>query len=179
MPNYTIEGKITTPITDLEFFRGIEEGHFTQNKHKAYATLLYYSAVRKAEALRTHKEDFQVTDDRIIWEVGKRLKHGLQTPPLVFPLTAEYMNLLKEAIKETKKTERIFPYSLKTGYNIVRRVWKYPHLFRLSRITNFFLEGWTVPQVRSWTGLSLRALDFYIGMVDIMKMGESLAKKKV
>jgi integrase len=176
MPNYTREGKILTPISDLEFSKGIREGHFTQAKHKAFTVLLFYSAVRKAEALRTRKENFQITEEGIVFEVGKRLKHGLQTPPLFLPLKAPYMTLLKQAIEETKVKERVFPYSLKTGYNIVRRVWHYPHLFRLSRITSFFEEGKTIPQVRSWTGLSLRALEFYVGMVDIHKMGDSLAK---
>jgi len=73
--------------------------------------------------------------------------------------------------------ERVFPYCDKTGYNIGRRAFKYPQLFRLSRITNFFLEGWTIAQVRSWTGLSLASLEYYVGIVDTQKMGDSLAQK--
>jgi len=138
--------------------------------------LLYYSAVRKAEALRAIKEQFDVREDAIYFSVGKRLKHGLETPPLKIPIDALYVDELLSAIKDTQEHRRVFPYCLKTGYNIVARAFKYPHLFRLSRITNFFLEGWTIAQVRSWTGLSLRALEFYVGLVDITKMGESLAR---
>jgi hypothetical protein len=46
----------------------------------------------------------------------------------------------------------------------------------LSRITKFFVDGYTIAQVRSWTGLSLAALEYYVGIVDTQKMGDSLAK---
>jgi hypothetical protein len=87
------------------------------------------------------------------------------------------VNLLKETIEVIKPGGRVFPYCRKSAYNIVRRAFKYPHLFRLSRITNFFLEGWTIAQIKSWTGLMLSALEYYVGLVDIARMGESLAKK--
>jgi hypothetical protein len=92
------------------------------------------------------------------------------------PLDAPYMLELKKCIEETAEGKRVFPYCGKTGYNIVRRVFKYPHLFRLSRITKFFVDGYTIAQVRSWTGLSLAALEYYVGIVDTQKMGDSLAK---
>lgn len=52
-----------------------------------------------------------------------------------------------------------------------------PYYFRLSRITNFFLKGWTIAQVGSWIG-SLKALDYYVGMVDVRKMGRSMLPEK-
>jgi hypothetical protein len=55
---------------------------------------------------------------------------------------------LKKCIEETAEGKRVFPYCGKTGYNIVRRAFKYPHLFRLSRITKFFVDGYTIAQVR-------------------------------
>ena len=129
------------------------------------------------------KEQFQLRGEpyrdrsQIIFDVGKRLKHGLETPPLNIPLDAAYAQEIWDAIENTRKNKRVFPYCEKTGYNIVDRVFKYPHYFRLSRITNFFLEGWTIAQVRSWTGLTLKALESYVGLVDVMKMGDSLGGK--
>jgi len=178
LPWYRTEGKIQQPLTEQDFRDGMEQGRFIKQKHRAFCVLLYYSAVRKKEALRALKEQFQVRPNRIIFNVGKRLKHGIETPALPLPLNATYVNELLEALGNTKPKKRVFPYCDKTGYNIVRRAFKYPHLFRLSRITNFFLEGWTIPQVHSWTGLTLKALDYYVGLVDVTKMGESLAKKK-
>lgn len=175
-PWYRTEGKIQTPITDEQFREGMETGHFVQEKHKGFVTLLYYSAIRKGEALRSKKEQYNLQDGYIIFDVGKRLKHGINTPPLNIPLKAPYAETIWKAVEETEQGGDVFPYSSKTGYNIVHRSFKYPHLFRLSRITNFFLEGWTIAQVHSWTGLSITALDYYVGIVNVKKMGESLNK---
>lgn len=175
---YAREGKIETPITDQEFEEGMNTGYFVEPKHRGYCVLLYYSAVRKMEGLRVVKDQFQITKENIVFDVKKRLKKGKITPGLPMPLAASHMADLKDALEKTKPGERVFPYSPKTAYNIVRRVWKYPHLFRLTRITNFFMDGWTVAQVKSWTGLSLAALDYYVGLVDVAKMGESLAHRK-
>jgi len=174
MPHYTIEGKQRIPINDKDFLEGMKKGYFVKRRHKAFVALLYYTACRVSEVLRTKKEQFKVTDKEIIWNVGKRLKHGLETPPLNIPVSLPYADEIAYAIRYTRKGERVFPYTRVTGWFIVRRVFKYPHFFRLSRITNFFLEGWTIAQVRSWTGLSLRALEYYVGLVDVKKMGESL-----
>lgn len=176
MPNYTKSGKILNPISDSEFKEGIEKGHFVAERHKAFCILLFYSAVRCSEALRSLREQYQLKPDRVIFDVGKRLKHGKETPALHLPVKAPYMKGLYEAVESTRKGKRVFPYCRATAYNIVARAFKYPHLFRLTRITNFFLEGWTIPQIQRWTGLTLNALDFYVGLADIMKMGESLAK---
>lgn len=210
-------GKIETPTTESEFAEGIEHGEFVKPNHKAYCVLLFYSAVRKGEGARAVKEQFQVTETAIIWNVGPRFKKNkylkvcpsckdnnssrarfckicgvdissvepsmvgsktVTTPPLTLPLEAPYMNLLKQAILKTPKGQRLFPYSPKTCYNIVHRAFKYPHLFRLTRITWFLMNGYTTTEVKSWTGLSLAALDYYAGLVATVKMGESLAKRK-
>lgn len=174
---YSIEGKIETATSENEFIEGMKHGEFLKPIHRAYCVLLYYSAVRTTEALRTLRESFQITESAIMFDVGVRLKHSKRTPALLLPFEAPYMIELKDAIEEARKGECVFGFCRKTGYNVVRRVWHYPHLFRLSRITRFFLDGWTIPQVRSWTGLSLRALEFYVAIVDTAKMGESLARK--
>ena len=173
---YRIEGKIETPITDAEFAEGMKSEHFVEDKHRGFCILLFYSGIRKREALRAIRNQFQITETAIMFNVGTRLKHGKQTQVLKLPLNAAYVPELKDIIEATSKGERVFPYCDKTGYNIVRRVFKYPHLFRLTRITDFFMEGFTIAQVRSWTGLSLAALEYYVGIVDTQKMGDSLAK---
>lgn len=177
MPNYTIEGKILTPLTDEEFAEGMRLGKFLQPSHKAYCVLLYYTALRKTEAQRALREQFQVYPDKIVFEVGQRLKHSAKTPPLEIPLAAPYVDLLKHEIEVTLPGKRVFPFCARTAYTVVRRAFRYPHLFRLSRITRFFADGWTIAQIRSWTGLSLTALNFYIGLVDISRMSRSMIPK--
>jgi integrase len=157
----------------------MNEGYFCREDHKVFMALLYYSAVRKGEALRAIREQFKLENDFIIFSVGTRLKHGMDTPPLNIPISVPFGNELWGIIEKTEKNKRVFPYCSKTAWNIVSRILPaYPHFFRLSRITNFFLEGWNIAQVHSWTGLSLKALDYYLGIVNVQKMGESLAKKK-
>jgi hypothetical protein len=106
--------------------------------------------------------------------VGKPLK----TQALPIPIDAPYAIELARAIAQTKPAQKLFPFSRKTAYNIVRRAFKYPHLFRLSRITWFFAHGWTIDQVKSWTGLTLAALEYYVGTADISRMGKSMAKRR-
>jgi integrase len=185
-PWYRREGKILVPISDEQFAEGIAEGKFVELKHRGYCVLLYYSGVRKMEALRSVREQFQIQKDIIFWDVLKRLKRGMTTPPLPLPLDAPFMNLLKEAIEDTKPKERVFPYCPRTAYNIVERAFKYPHLFRLTRITWFFSPhpelgrpaGFSIAEVRNWTGLSLKALDYYVGLVQLKQMGIALTPKK-
>ena len=156
----------------------MESGHFVRKKHRGFCVLLYYSAVRKMEALRALREQFTIEPEAILFDVGERLKKQKswfkETPPLSFTLKAPFMEDLKEAIENTRAHKRVFPYCSKTGYNIVARVFKYPHLFRLSRITWFLEHEWPISKVRSWTGLSLMSLEYYVGIVDIRKMGEEL-----
>jgi integrase len=172
---YTKHGKILTPISNHEFIEGMESGNFASDKHRSYAVLLYYTAIRRAEALRCVPEQFKIYKDKIVFDVGKRLKHGITTPPLTIPRDLPFVNELEQAIRETPKGRRIWSYCAKTAYNIIDRAFGfYPHFFRLSRITNFFSEGWSIAQVHSWTGLTLKALDSYIGLVAVDKMGMSL-----
>jgi hypothetical protein len=103
------------------------------------------------------------------------LKHGIQTPPLKIPRSARFVDELVQVIQGTPPTARVFPFCAKTGWNILMRSFDaYPHYLRLNRITQFFEQGWSVAQVRSWTGLTLSALNFYLGFVDIDKMSKTL-----
>lgn len=176
---YSKKGKLLTPIQDTAFIDGMKLGEFKTHRQRSYAVLLYYTAIRREEGLRCRPEQFTIQQSKIVFDVGKRLKHGIQTPPLTIPRAAPFVEELVSAIRETEKGKRIWNYCSKTAYNIIDRAFGfYPHFFRLSRITNFFAEGWTIAQVHSWTGLTLKALDFYLGLVDIDRMGMSLGQKK-
>lgn len=176
MPFYRKHGKILTPITPKDFNTIMTTGHFCHLKHKGFIVLLYYSGVRVSEAIRSLKEQFIFTPKEIVFNVGARLKKKttFETPPLNFPLDAPHINSLKYAIENTKSGKRVFPFCRQTAWNICDRVGYYNHFFRLNRVTNFLLDEYSIVQVRSWTGLSLRALEFYVGLVDVMKMGEKI-----
>jgi hypothetical protein len=205
-PWYRTHGRIARIITDDEFSVGMKTGHFVNEAHKAYPVLLYYSAVRKLEALRALKEQFTINKDTVYFDVGPRLKKvrrkirgrvlddeayaraikrrkdRITTPPLPLPSDAPFMEHLIDNIERAQEGAPIFPWCPKTAYNIIDRVFFYPHLFRLSRITWFFMphpevgrpRGFSIPEVRTFTGLSLAALDFYIGQADMSDMGRSM-----
>lgn len=211
MPWYRKYGKILQPVTDEEFAERMTNGHFATEDHKALPVLLYYSAVRKTEAMRTTRNQFDLTNKSLMFDVGPRLKKirhrymgkklsekqyqalfkkmrdRITTPPLPLPIDAPFMDLLLRKIANTEEGERVFPWSSKTAYNIVDRAFEgYPHLFRLSRITWFFMphpevgrpRGFSIPEVRSFTGLTIRSLDYYIGLADLSDMGRAMYQQQ-
>jgi hypothetical protein len=209
VPWYRIEGKLENPMTEAEFAQGMNQGHFVNQKHKAYCILLYYTGIRRGEGVLLIRDQFRLLPNQLLVDVffprpqtkkvkqpdghfkrvptGKtvfeRFKHSIRTPPIPIPLTAPYADLLEDVVVQTKKGECVFNFCSRTAYNVVRRAFKYPHYFRLSRITWFFMphpeidrpQGFSIAEVHSWTGLSLKALDYYLGLVSVGKMGEALA----
>lgn len=174
MPNYSKHPKMLMPITVNEFVNGMSNGKFCQDKHRGLVSLLYHTGVRLSEALRSKKEQFFLKKDRIYFDVGPRLKHGLHTAPLFIPLRKHFAFEIWNSVEATEKKMRVWPYCRKTGYNIVDRCFSYPHHFRLSKITSLLEKGYPLVAVKSWTGhKSLSALDFYAGTVNIEKMGEA------
>lgn len=189
MPHYRREGKLLNPMTDQQFKQGLEEGYFVQQKHRGLGVLLWLTGLRISEALSLKKEQFRAIDQILFVDTGIRKKKRLTTKngkprklkvpdPLPIPLSAPCMDEILYAIAQTEEEQRVWPYSVRTGYNIIRRAWKYPHYFRLSRITNFLKEGYTIPDIKSWTTLTATAIDSYIGLGELRKMGESLGKRR-
>ena len=155
----------------------MDEGHFVERKHKGFCAVLYYFAVRQSEALKALKKQFTIDEavGELHFDVGQRLKHSKKTPALTIRLDVPYVNEVIWTVRNTIDGDRVFPYCRKTAYNIVSRVFPaYPHFFRLSRITRMFEDGWTVSEVRNWTGLTLNALNYYIGLANIRRRGRTI-----
>lgn len=174
MPNYTKHGKILLPLTTEKFIQGMNEGHFCKRAHRGLASLLYHTGVRISEALRARKKQFSLQSDVIFFDVLKRLKHGRLTPPLQIPLSKPFASEIWTAVEQTKAKRKVWPYCRVTGFNIVARVgvFYYPHHFRLTKITNLARE-FSPAHLINWTGLTLTAINYYIGLVDIEKMGRA------
>lgn len=213
-PNYSKHGKQLTVIKDPQFAEGMNKGPFKKPEYRAIPVLYFYSAVRKTEGNRAIKDQFNVTPDTVFFDVGPRLKKirhwrkdgrkrvkltdeqyerllkkrtpQISTPPLPLPRNAPFMDELVRRIEETESGERVLPWSAKTIWNVIDAVFTYPHHFRLSRITWFFLphpevdrpRGFSIPEVRSFTGLSLGALDYYIGLADMSDMGRAMYQEQ-
>jgi len=179
MPWYRRHGKIESPLTFQDFLKAMQRAVNAKPEHRAFAVLLYYTGVRRSEALKAVREQFWVKDGFLYFDVGKRLKGGLKTPPLNIPVNAPYVNELLKVISQTRKGERVFKFTDRTAYNIINRIFgTYPHHLRLSRITDFLMKGFSIPEVKSWTGhASSKSLDSYVAIVDVKRMGEALGKE--
>jgi integrase len=94
-------GKKLIALSEQDFTTAMETGRFVKQEHRAFIVLLYFTGIRRGEALRATPEMFKVTPDEIIFSVGKRLKNGIETQPLRMPLTMRYIDDLLSVIKET------------------------------------------------------------------------------
>jgi len=175
MPHYSRHEKDLFAFSEHDFIKGMNTGKFVERKHKGFVALLYHTGVRKWEALRAKKEQFSIDKDRIHFDVGPRLKNGLHTAPLPILFEKPFTEEIVWSIKNTNAGQRVWPYSKKTGYNIVDRAFdKYPHYFRLNKITTLFRKGFTIDQVRTWTGhKALGSLTPYVGFANVERMAEA------
>lgn len=182
MPKY--RHRIIEPLTDEQFSKLMDNGKFVKQEHRGLIVFVYHSALRIGEALKVEPRQFRLSRNKkkLYVDVEHRFKGSKTTVPLPLPVKAPHMINVLEAVARAKKMSlpRVWNYCRKTGYNIITRVYPdgYPHFFRLNRITQFFSDGFTIDQVRSWTGLTLAALEHYVGVVDVEKMGASLASKR-
>lgn len=166
--------KIDRIMYDDEFKLLMKTQDFVLDEHKALIVFLFLTGVRISEALAMRRKQFKRTANKLYIDIGVRLKGSKLTPALPVSLKAPYVQNIILKYENLGPTDLVFPYSRKTGYNIGKRFIGYPHYFRMNRITRFFLDGFTIPEVQSWTGLSIVALNYYIGKANIEKMGESL-----
>ena len=182
MPNYSKSGKSLFPITQAQLGTALMEGMFKQERHKAFVVCLFYYGIRRMEAIRAKREQFDITDSLIYFDVGERLKKRkysqkkqkeivargvLRTAPLPLKLTEPHVHLLVEAVENTKQGKRVFPYCSKTGYNICSRAFNtYPHRFRLTNFTQI-ARAKGIAYLKSWSALTLPALEYYMGIVDL------------
>lgn len=144
------------------------------------AKFVFYDVGPRLKKVRRRRKG-KLLSQKKYEEIFNRRKASITTPPLPLPIDAPFMDELVKRIEACEYAEEpLFTFSPKTAYNIMDRAFgAYPHYARLSAITRFFMphpevgrpRGFSIPEVKSFTGLSLAALDFYIGLADITDMG--------
>lgn len=151
-------------------------GKFCEKSHRAFVVVLYYFGIRKSEALKALRRQFWIERGNLIFDVGKRKKRSKRTPPLKIATDKPFIpELIEHLLGITDAQERVFNFCSRTAYNITERFLDtYPHYFRLSRITNELNKGRTIPEMKTFTGLTLTALDSYVGIVTIDKIAKDL-----
>lgn len=173
-PHYSKHGKISRLITQEEFNDKVKK--IEKRQLRAFAIMLYYTGVRVGELTRAKKEQFHVEDGILNFDVGPREKTKRLTSPLQIPISAPLMDEVLHIIKYTKKGRQVFDINRSTAWRMMERYFNaYPHYFRLNRLTQFLLEGFSLPEVIAWSGhKNVFGLDAYIGQASVKKMGESL-----
>jgi integrase len=176
---YAKHGKIRRLLLLDEFVAHANK--IEKRKHRVFASLLYYSGVRVSEMVRAKKEQFRVEDDVLLFDVGPREKTGLTTDPLEIPLSMPFMDDIQHLIKYTRKEQPIFGFTRRTGCRIIGQYFNaYPHYFRLNRITQIFMDGFSLAEAMSWSGhKTIQGVNPYIGQVNIHNIGQSLRPKEM
>lgn len=165
-PKYK-DGKQLVQLEFKEFREAMEnrKNFVKPLRDRAWLSLLYWTGVRKIEALNTRKEDYKVQDEILIINAPP-VKGGFRLE-LEINVNLPYVDLIIQLVNRTKKGKRVFKMNPWTGWKIIKRVFpkKYPHFFRLNRATRFLDDPDTsTTEMLSWFGWrSIRTIDRYIG----------------
>ena len=171
MGNYANQIKV---LLDPQVFYSKIQG-VTNPRSRAFNIVLYYLGCRSTEARNITQDDllFDPEGKRIFFTIH-RLKKSKQTPPLPLYLSSPFISeLWKFLFKEG--TYQPFDVSRKAAYNMVRNAMGfYPHYYRMNRISQFLNDNKSILEIQNWFGISLRAIDYYITMINLEAMGEDL-----
>jgi len=162
-------GKPDEEITSQEFRDKISNCSLAL-RQKAYILMLYWLGCRRSEPLVILKEDIEEKHDSLfisihyrVDENGQRIpysrgKWGQVGGPIELQLSKFGVDLIKEAWSKTTEGKRLFPFSDKTGYRAVKKLWprKTPHWLRYTRVTRLRKKlgnELTIDAIKSFTGI--------------------------
>jgi integrase len=137
---------------------------------RAFLSILFFTGCRISEALALTSDNITISKD-VVYIDFHRLKGSKQTDPQQIPVFSDLGYVLSGK-------GQLFDFSRTTGYKIIKQAFPelYPHYFRMNRITKT-LERFGVAVVQNIFGLSLNAIEHYIGKVDIKKVGKALKEE--
>src|SRR4030042_1846980 len=173
-PHRYKQGKILTEITTEQFEAALKNAYNAARQYQAFIVLIYYTGVRVSEALRALKESFQITEETLYWDVGKRLKHGKKTNPLPLSLDQPHIYLLLAQIQRTRKGKRVFDFDRTTAWRHCSKTGLgYNHHARLTAMT-FYLKSrdehgdrFSVAEICNWFGCSVQTVNDYIALLNV------------
>lgn len=162
--------KITRLMTYAEFRKGLARCRTLDEQ--AFLSVLFFYGCRISEALALTPLDI-AKEGETLYIAFKRLKGSHQTDPVERPATAELDGIFSTRGYSTDHG-RLFPFSRMTGYRIVKRAFPkyYPHFFRMNSISTTLEMGGSILDIKSDYGLSLGAIDHYIGQGSQRKVGQ-------
>lgn len=155
---------------DFEDFKNRLNKTQLSTRKKAYAILLYWLGCRRSEPLVIKKEDIEEREGSLFISIHyrkndsnelipfSRAKRGQAGGPCEIPLQLFGVDLVKQVWEKTKRGRKIFPFSDKTGYRIIKQLYpqKTPHWLRYNRITKLrkmLGDKLTIDEIKSFTGI--------------------------
>ena len=149
-------GKPNKEIDVVDLKLAIDTQHL-KLRHEAYAVLLYWVGCRRCEPLEILKEHV-IENDGILEIVIPAKKSGERGGSLDLSLSYYGVEKIREVWIKTKKGRPLFPFSAKTGYRIVKKLFpkKTPHWFRHNRVTKLRKKlgnELTIDEIKSFTGI--------------------------
>jgi len=159
-------GKQTTPIELSRFKKAMTKGKFSQPNHKSFLAFLYWFGVRRGEALRLKYEHFQLIENVLI--VTCEPEKGGERGDLEIDADMPFVDLIIDAVRITKRGDRVWKFSARTAVRIVKRSLGkkyYPHFFRLNRATAFLDDPTTtILEMKAWfSWKASKSMDPYMG----------------
>jgi hypothetical protein len=150
----------------------MENGTFLGGRHESFLSFLYWSGVRRREALERLGKHFHVESEILFVDITPPgydpLKHGALRAPLELDIDLPYLDIVLSDVAQTGRNERVWSFSETTAWRIVKRVFpkKYPHFFRLNRATRFLEDPTTtIPEMKAWFGWKdTKTISSYIGL---------------
>jgi len=152
-------GKPNQEISLEEFQRALSKGHYANlYLHRAYLAVIFWIGCRRSEPLMMLKEDIREEKGSLFLKIPA-LKHGMRGGEIELPLSYPGVDYILKRWQQIKPGRRMFPFTDKTGYRIIKRIFtdKSPHWFRHSRITMLRRlrdqKILSTDDIKSWTGI--------------------------
>jgi len=162
-------GKPNEEITLAEL-QGKLKGKRLSVRRKAYVILLYWLGCRRSEPLVLRKEDIEQHGESLFISIHYRMKDGEPIKfsrgkkgqcggPVELNLKLWGADKIKEVWQKTRRKRKIFPFSSKTAYRIIKNLWpkRSPHWLRYQRVTKLRrkrdLNLLSIDEIKSFTGI--------------------------
>jgi len=162
----------------------IKPTSFHNKRKRAFNILVFYTGLRKGEILMLKRENFSFLEDGTLKIDAFREKKGIKTYinekakkeatySVYLDLSWKYIDELSDWIRKFEKEEKVFSISGVTAWKYVKEIFpdKYPHYYRMNRITYLCNQDLSLAEIQRITGLSLPTIQKYISK------GERLAKE--
>jgi len=179
-------------LSSDEIFKKFDECRDINDEDRSFFVALYYSGCRRSEIYTLRISDIQLTSARMLLTIHRK-KHSHQTPQIPFELSWRGMDYLiklynkRKDFKPTSKYIQVFDKNLNPpcqiehqkdrwlflnmsgshALTVIKRILGtdfYCHYLRLLRVSELCNHEVSIGLIRSWTGLSLKSIEHYLGM---------------